>query len=84
MTEVAGDPEAVWADRAKRILRTEMVRAGVTYGRLSERLAALGVHDSPVNLRNKIARGKFSAAFLLQCLAAVGASGSALEGLAEA
>ena len=36
-------------------------------------LTALGVGDSAVNLRNKVARGKFSAAFLLQCLAAIGA-----------
>lgn len=71
--------EEDWAEGAKRIVRTEMVRKGVTYDALSERLAALGVHDSPVNLRNKVARGKFSAAFMLQCLAAVGAKSVALD-----
>jgi Domain of unknown function (DUF6471) len=61
-----------WAEQAKRIVRAAMVRRGVTYEMLAERLATLGVHDTPVNMRNKIARGKFSAAFMLQVLEAVG------------
>jgi hypothetical protein len=71
--------EEDWTESAKRIVRTEMVRRGVTYDALSERLAALGVHDSPVNLRNKVARGKFSAVFMLQCLAAVGSKSVTLD-----
>ena len=78
------DAEAVktkdeWADHAKRIVRTEMVRRGVSYEGLAERLAALGVHDTPVNMRNKIARGKFTAVFFLQCLEAVEARELRLE-----
>src|SRR4051794_9435596 len=65
--------EAEWAEDAKRLLRAEMTRRGVTYDDLTARLAALGVNDSAVNIRNKVARGKFSAVFLLQCLAAIGA-----------
>lgn len=61
-----------YAEMAKRILRTEMVRRGVTYETLSERLQMLGVHDTPVNLRNKVSRGKFTAAFLLECMEAMG------------
>ncbi len=64
--------EDEWAERAKRMIRTEMVRRGVSYEGLSERLASLGAHDSPVNLRNKMSRGKFTAAFMLLCLEAVG------------
>lgn len=64
--------EEEWAEQAKRMVRTEMVRRGITYEGLSERLAALGVHDTPVNLRNKISRGKFTAVFLLQCMEAIG------------
>ena len=66
--------EDEWAERTKRLLRTEMVRHGVTYEGLAERLATLGVHDTPVNMRNKIARGKFTAVFFLQCLEAIGCS----------
>lgn len=69
-----------WADHAKRIVRTEMVRRGVSYEGLAERLAVLGVHDTPVNMRNKIARGKFTAVFFLQCLEAVGCKALALDG----
>ena len=71
--------EDEWADHAKRIVRTEMVRRGVSYEGLAERLAALGVHDTPVNMRNKIARGKFTAVFFLQCLEAVGCKNLSLE-----
>jgi len=71
--------EDEWADHTKRIVRTEMVRRGISYEGLAERLAALGVHDTPVNMRNKIARGKFTAVFLLQCLEAVGCKSLSLE-----
>jgi Domain of unknown function (DUF6471) len=64
--------EAEWAEDLKRLLRAEMTRRGVTYDGLTERLAALGVADSAVNIRNKVARGKFSAVFLLQALQALG------------
>jgi hypothetical protein len=37
------------------------------------KLAAIGVNDTAVNLRNKVARGRFSATFLVQCLTAIGA-----------
>src|SRR5271155_5576479 len=64
--------EGEWADDVKRLLRAEMTRRGITYDQLAERLAAVGVHDSSVNIRNKVARGKFTAVFLVQCLAAMG------------
>jgi hypothetical protein len=38
-----------------------------------ERLAALGVAEDEKNVRNKLSRGKFTAAYLLQCLEAIGA-----------
>ena len=65
--------EAEWAEDVKRLLRAEMTRRGVTYEDLSERLAAIGINDTAVNLRNKVARGRFAATFLVQCLAALGA-----------
>jgi hypothetical protein len=50
-----------------------MTRRGVTYEELWEWLAAIGINDTAVNLRNKVARGRFSATFLIQCLTAIGA-----------
>jgi len=64
--------EGEWAEDMKRLLRAEMARRGVTYEDLADRLAAIGVRDKAVNLRNKVARGRFSAAFLVQCLNAMG------------
>lgn len=60
-----------WEAQAKRIIRTEMARHDVSYARLVERLEAIGVSEDERNLRNKVARGKFTAAFLLQCLGAM-------------
>jgi hypothetical protein len=62
-----------WEARAKRLLRSEMTRRGVTYEQLAEKLGAVGIAEDHRNLRNKVARGKFSAALLLQCLEAMGA-----------
>ena len=61
-----------WEARAANLLKAELKRKGVTYAQLVERLAAIGVDDKEVNIRNKLSRGKFTAAFLLQCLEAIG------------
>lgn len=61
-----------WESQAQAILKAELKRKGVTYAQLVEKLAAIGVVDSEPNIRNKLSRGKFTAAFLLQCLEAVG------------
>lgn len=63
-----------WEVRAKGILKAELKRKGVTYAQLVERLAKIGVVDSEPNIRNKLARGKFTAVFFLQCLEAIGTS----------
>ena len=68
-----------FAEKAKRLLRSEMVKRGVTYEQLSEKLHEIGVDDTPVNIRNKVARGKFMAAFLLECLQAIGVQVVRLE-----
>ncbi len=49
-----------------------MARQGVTYAQLVEKLADIGVKEDERNLRNKVSRGKFTAAFLLACLNALG------------
>ena len=57
---------------AKNILKSELKRKGVTYGQLSEKLANIGIMETERNLNNKISRGGFSAAFMLQCMMAIG------------
>lgn len=61
-----------WAKMVKGILRAEMTRRGVTYDQLSSKLAEIGIQDTPVNIRNKVARGHFSAMFFVQCLTVLG------------
>ena len=68
-----------WEDRAKGLVRGEMARRGVTYAQLVEKLADIGVDENERNLRNKVSRGKFTAGFLLQCLAALGCSSLRLD-----
>jgi hypothetical protein len=70
--ELRADKE--WEDLAKGLLKGELKRRGVTYAGLVGKLADIGVMDSEPNIRNKLARGKFTAVFLIQCLEAIGTS----------
>jgi hypothetical protein len=62
-----------WEARAKNLLKGELKRRGLSYADLVRQLADLGIRVTERNLTNKISRGGFSAAFLLQCLVAAGA-----------
>jgi hypothetical protein len=64
--------EKIWQNHAKSLLKAELKRKSVTYKELANRLTASGSLETEANLANKISRGGFSAAFLLQCLAAAG------------
>lgn len=59
--------------RAKNLLKGELKRRGISYAQLAEKLTAAGIPETERNLNNKISRGGFTAAFLLQCLEAIGA-----------
>ena len=61
-----------WETKAANILKAELKRKGVTYAQLVEKLTAMGIDEKEVNVRNKLSRGKFTAAFLIQCLSAIG------------
>jgi len=65
--------ERDWNAEAKGILKAEIARRHLTYKDLVEKLATVGAQESEANLRNKISRGGFSAAFFVQCLTAIGA-----------
>ncbi len=65
--------DTVWEAKVKGLLKGELKRRGVSYNQLVEKLAEVGVVESEPNIRNKLARGKFTAVFLLQCLEAIGA-----------
>jgi hypothetical protein len=74
-------PKNVWKNnpltqkyetKAKNLLKGELKHKGLTYADLAGRLDALGVQETERNLANKISRGGFTAAFLIQCLEAIG------------
>jgi hypothetical protein len=58
--------------KAKNLLKGELKRRGITYAQLVEKLAGVGATETERNLANKISRGGFTAAFLIQCLEAIG------------
>jgi 3-mercaptopyruvate sulfurtransferase SseA len=69
---VETDMETHWQERAKGLIKGELKRRGISYKQLAERLEELGVHETDRNIANKLARGGFSAVFMIQCLEAVG------------
>lgn len=65
----ATDP---WARKARGLLKAELKRREVNYHQLAQRLAGLGVEETHASIANKLSRGSFTAAFMIQCLEAVG------------
>ena len=68
-----------WTAYTKGLLRAEMARRQVSYKGLVEKLAAIGIRETEANLRNKISRGGFTGAFLIQCLEAMGVTSLRLD-----
>lgn len=64
--------EIDWNEQAKRLLKSELVRRGISNEELVNRLETIGVEETKSSIESKISRGTFSAAFLLQCLNAIG------------
>ena len=60
-----------WETRAANLLKAQLKLKGITYSQLVDKLEAIGVHEKEANIRNKLSRGKFSAAFMLACLSSI-------------
>ena len=63
--------EAVAQIWAGALVQMEMKSRELTYADLTKELNSLGIMDNERNVRNKVARGTFSAAFFLSCLQAM-------------
>ncbi|WP_206432943.1 DUF6471 domain-containing protein [Sphingomonas sp. ABOLH] len=72
MEDDAHIDEAAWERLVKNMLRAEMMLRGISYEQLVVRLASLGMIENVPNLRNKVARGRFTAPFFAQCMVAIG------------
>ena len=76
---VAMTDEKQWESKIKGILKAELVRKDVSYKDLVDKLATIGIAETPENIANKISRGKFTAVFLIQCLEAIGCTSIRLD-----
>jgi len=69
---------AQYEERAKALLRYAMSQKGIGYEVLATQLEKMGIQISARGLENKISRGGFSSAFMLQCMEAMGINLAAL------
>jgi len=57
-----------WGKIVQKFLRSELAKKDIDYPELSERLRALGTHQTPANLRSKVSKGILGAQLLFQIL----------------
>lgn len=60
-----------YEEKVKALVRYAMAQKGVDMDELAKRLNKMGVEISAGGLANKISRGGFGGAFLLQCMEAL-------------
>jgi hypothetical protein len=73
--------EQEYAERIRRFLKAELKRADVSYKELADRLTKHGLAETESGIASKLARGTFSATFLLACLAVLEMEGVQLADL---
>jgi len=61
-----------WNDKVKRLLKSELVRRGISNSDLANMLERIGIEETKSSIDSKISRGTFSASFFLQCLTVIG------------
>lgn len=72
-------PYENWEHVAKELVEGEMIRRGIGYKQLSRMLLEYGIDESPAQINRKVIRKRFSAAFLVACLRAMGATTISLK-----
>ncbi len=68
-----------WEERSKRLLKSELKRADVSYQELAERLKKHGIAETEASIANKLSRGTFAATFFIAALVALEVEGIRLE-----
>lgn len=68
-----------WNNKVKRLLKSEMVRRGISSSELVLLLNQIGIKETKSSIDSKISRGTFSATFFLQCLSAMGCTKIEIE-----
>lgn len=72
------EPYGRWEEEAKELIQEKMTVDRIGYKQLSRMLEQLGIYESPDQLNRKVNRKRFSAAFLIACLCAMGVKGLTL------
>ncbi len=68
-----------WNDKVKRLLKSELVKRGVSNADLAILLNEIGINETKASIDSKISRGSFSASFFIQCLSVIGCSKIEIE-----
>jgi hypothetical protein len=68
-----------WNEHAKRLLKAELIKRGISHEELAIRLQRIGLNETKSSIDSKISRGTFSASFLMQCLHVIGCYNLAIE-----
>jgi hypothetical protein len=63
---------ALWNNKVKRLLKSELVKRGISNSDLVKMLRQIGVEETKSSIDSKISRGTFSACFLIQSLSVIG------------
>lgn len=79
MSAQSAEPYEAWEQTAKELIELEMARRGIRYKQLAQLLEELGIDESPEQINRKVNRKRFSAAFLIACLRAMGVKAISLE-----
>ncbi len=61
-----------WNDKTKRLLKSELVKRGISNNDLANLLKDRGIDETKASIDSKISRGSFSASFFLQVLCVIG------------
>lgn len=75
----SAQPYEVWEQTAKELIEFEMANRGIRYKDLARMLEEFGIEESPEQINRKVNRKRFSAAFLVACLRAMGAKTISLD-----
>jgi hypothetical protein len=83
MADESSITDADWESVAKNLLRGQLMTKGLSYAKLAEAMAGIGVEETEVSIKNKVGRGRFTFMFFLQAMTAIGTSRILLPTLAE-
>ena len=72
VAQMNAEVNLAFEDKAKDLVRDAMREKSVSVDQFTARLKTIGVKMSSGGMANKISRGGFSSAFLLQCMDALG------------